>query len=1241
MNPLSYLKKLIQQIGVKLKPVKNSEVGSDTLVQNSTPIVFVNKPICNSDDDVLFYSTQADAITTAVSQGANMIGVIADYGAGKTSLTELLCLQDSKAKQPISIYLWDSLSKHESSGDNEVKPIAAITRSFLYQLACGNVKDDMYARNINWRLSRNYGVLSVTPTRRNFWIYIIIASLVYIIPQSAMLSFTITAAWLKFILNALSPWGAAIIALIGLVKTNVAFSLWDSQGKRQPESSDTYSLFSEIIREVFAEDIRRYVFIEDLDRIKDKATVIEFLKEVYKFNALLKKEYKKRVVFVVSVMPEYRLSTKELKDEYGAHLYSKIFDYLVVLPSIHIHDYESVLLDILKTNKEQISKIIGEPLDKKMPSQFAWLIKGDNLTVRDIKNRLNICFSIYERLRRRQNTEGSLHLQLSKCAAVAYLLDRYPESISCLMQNEVGFDTLVSLSTQLHTKCRFGTIEESKMKEDLAQELVKALEEVKGSSIELRKKIIANEEDKKRDELFQTDLVDLLTTQFVEDDYHQYFYTYPKHSRILKVHENRVKTLLLSNGIVDDELLADILTVRKNSPDIITSQVQLFLDLKTGLPNCVFSSKDLFEIVFEEFSEDTSKELVRLLNWEQRKLDSTKKLLNFLENEVDSKYHKKLLELLADLLVEKLEAESIESISLVRQILIQILGADMKYMTPLFHEVGMPLIQETEMALVSDVNLIIELTAIDLIDEYSAKSISNWISKPFVTQNFEGLDRIWENCLSCDDETAAFALVYLEKNSRYNDSIFCSILDSQVCDHDAIIEYVNSFSPTQISRNAWRLLNQYSVFGGYSIAARQHLINQKLYKLYLLDLSEDFSIPISSFKSLNIDLLRSAMKEVYTYDQDRFIELRHALPAKQMRLMPALYQNEFPFITDVELQKCTSFDMAISLINFNNLSLRHCNIVASHLTRLSSGRVLCKKLFDEVFSNEDIDVELRKAIYSATDFSVVPFACMTITAQEECVQIIKKDLAVIESGRDALAIMKQLRTPIASLEHIIAEDKSSNEEKERLISDYMQFIAQSRLFTLETIDICRDHWLNIPMWEEFEDILLTNGETENCLVSIILRTKSFAPANLPPQIGLISIARVLAEVPACQKHIRSDKKCLAQLMHTPDCYPCIKGDSIWFFIDCRQKTAFIKHAFSKLNDNEKFRYIINMSDLDTKEDDRLFYNFMCEEENLKLAAESNMFKLRVGYRLYGGEDSKRKDQYYKKVKKYRDTHIEP
>ena len=1203
------------------------------------PIVFVNKPICKSNDDVLFYSTQADSIISAVSQGANVIGVIADYGAGKTSLTQLLCFQDTKTKAPINIYLWDSLStKSDSIGSNEIKPVAAITRSFLYQLACGDQKDHMFARNINWRLSRNFGVLSVSPTKKDFWYYVAAAAICFIAPKAALIAFPNLLEWVIFILNMLSPWGAVFIALCGLIRTNVAFSLWDSQGKRQPESSDTYSLFSEIVEKVFAENTRRYVFVEDLDRIKDKAVVIEFLKEIYKFNALLDDEYKKRVIFVISVMPENKLVDAKPESEYGQHLYSKIFDYSVVLPAIHIQDHESVLLDILKTHYNVISNILGEPLSNKMPAQLVWLIKGDNLTVRDIKNRLNICFSIYDRLKKRQDLDDSLDLdiQLGKCAAVAYLTDRYPDHISCLMQNEDGFDALVAHSSQQLTKNSFEPSFDFEIWDSIESRLVETLDDPKSVSYDLRKKLAENVLYSKNDELFQNDIIALLVGHFIEDDYHQYFYTYPKNSRIYKVYESRVRALISSNGAVTKDLLADISLVRVNSPEIIINKIQFILNLKTGLPSCVFLSKDLFEIVFENFPNEASSEIARMINWEPRKIEESRKLLYFLEADINSVYHKKLFEKLSVFLVEKLKDEPLEAITTARKELIQILGIDMIHFTQLYRGSNMPLIQTDEMALVRDPDLIIALTNIDLIDETSALKVSEWIDSKFDSQYFDDLEKIWGKCLSIDSSTAENAINYLLKNKRYNDTIFCSIIESEVCDDEDIVEYVNGISPTLISQKGWNLIDDHMIFGGYNDTIRKWLINKKKFKTYLLDLSNQDTIQPALFSVLDAEALRSALSAIFKYSPDRFMWLRTRLPGRFMRALPSLYHSPYPFVTDYELQKCSSLTMAISIINFTDLELKNCKYVASLLTKLSNGKLRCKKLFDEVFAREDIDIELRKSLFSLIDFSVVPFNSMTNDDQEECVLIVK-ELVNIETGRDALNTMRHLEAPIASLEEIISEDSSDEKEKDILISEYFKFIFRIKQFSSETINICRDHWLNIPMWEEFENALLACGEAENCLVSRILRTSSFKQNNLPPQIGLKSIVRVLTGVTACQRYIQSDKECLNRIMHDPEVYSYIDEDAIWFFTECRQTAKFIRYAFTILNDDEKLEYITSMADLDTKEEDRQFYIFMCEDENLKLAANSNSFRLRVGFRLYGKEDSKRKAQYFRKVKRLKET----
>ena len=53
------------------------------------PIVFVNKPISNIDDDIVGFRSQIETIKEAIDSGADMIALVADYGAGKSVKVEL------------------------------------------------------------------------------------------------------------------------------------------------------------------------------------------------------------------------------------------------------------------------------------------------------------------------------------------------------------------------------------------------------------------------------------------------------------------------------------------------------------------------------------------------------------------------------------------------------------------------------------------------------------------------------------------------------------------------------------------------------------------------------------------------------------------------------------------------------------------------------------------------------------------------------------------------------------------------------------------------------------------------------------------------------------------------------------------------------------------------------------------------------------------------------------------------
>lgn len=57
---------------------------------NNNSVVYINKPINEINNDVLGINTHLNRIDKAIDKGANVIGIIGDYGTGKSSLIELL-----------------------------------------------------------------------------------------------------------------------------------------------------------------------------------------------------------------------------------------------------------------------------------------------------------------------------------------------------------------------------------------------------------------------------------------------------------------------------------------------------------------------------------------------------------------------------------------------------------------------------------------------------------------------------------------------------------------------------------------------------------------------------------------------------------------------------------------------------------------------------------------------------------------------------------------------------------------------------------------------------------------------------------------------------------------------------------------------------------------------------------------------------------------------------------------------
>ena len=440
---------------------KNEVPGTTEKKKQYSPIVFVNNPVKDSDHDGIGFDAQVKTLQDAIDGGATMIGVIADNGTGKSSMTELLCnsFVEKGHPAPIKINMWDSLTQANLKDDTT--GVSNLTRSFLSQLANG--KGSTFSSYINKLLSRNYGNISFASSNPwRFWVFAIIAGLLFGLHMMAAVSGTGVMAqlpkwivWVKVVIpfiKALSPWFLvlAIVSLLwGLVNLSIVFSHWKMPSRRELEINDVFDTYRVIAKKLtpICKKKKRLVFIDDLDRINDKKIIIAFLKELYRFQDSITKD-KDRIVFIVSVKPESELinNGNQPASPVGvgtstiatSQIYPKVFDTTLFLKPIHFDDYDSILLRLIKSapeKKKALEELIEKRIDKSLPYSFRWIKYGTNLTLRDLKDRLNHAVAIMVSLKNKSYVNNSA-ADFEACAAVAYLESQYPNEYYRLIKNE-------------------------------------------------------------------------------------------------------------------------------------------------------------------------------------------------------------------------------------------------------------------------------------------------------------------------------------------------------------------------------------------------------------------------------------------------------------------------------------------------------------------------------------------------------------------------------------------------------------------------------------------------------------------------------------------------------------------------------------------------------------------------------------------------------------------------------------
>lgn len=637
---------IIEKFRKHINDNKSKQLLKKQRTEARKPILFNNSPIFDSKQDAFDFDIKIRSIKQAIDSGANIIGLIGDYGSGKTSLTKLFYKTFYWGfTNPVYINLWDCIIKEDSTKDSEIN---YFTKSFLYQLASKNKKASSYSRYINHRLSKNYGKISLSISNKSTVIGLFFC-LLFVILFFCFCNDNFTTYLNSFLYSAIKygtffrccqkicTWVSKtpyllfipllIIAFFTLRKDNIIFSLWDSQGKIIPTDTDCFEIFKEIICHIQPKipiiKNKQLIIIEDLDRSEKTEVVCRLLKELYRFINLLPDKQKKKFIFLISLKSEISLNIK------NDNIYTKIFDYSIWIRPIHFNNVREIFYTLLiqRFNRNKTNELLED---------FYWLMQGEQLTVREIKERLNETFILHQSLVRKN--DFSELISYKKCACVVYLQRMYPAEYQVLIKNEKKFATIVN-------------------------KVFYKNETINTADVENLFKSPASKKNEFDNKEFIKDFVTMIEQKDIDNDYQMFFYNYPRNSYIMNFAEKTIYDYLIQNSYTfdSDKETEDYIQIclKTNEAYIIRKAVDEILEYKKDFGEIVFSFKELFLFIHGYIEENNRQTLLDsysiLLKQSVEINKSINCLLNILsfsfEDDIENLFIDKSVEILVELYI--------------------------------------------------------------------------------------------------------------------------------------------------------------------------------------------------------------------------------------------------------------------------------------------------------------------------------------------------------------------------------------------------------------------------------------------------------------------------------------------------------------------------------------------------------------------------------------------------------------
>lgn len=1184
--------KLIKEF---LKCIKLRDLNNNVETNNSN--VFINKPIDNLTEDVLGIKSYIDRINKAIDENATVIGVIGDYGTGKSSLIETF---KQNNKETININMWDRLNNKNTDQNN----ICELTKNFLFQMAIG--KDIKFAQYINKRLSKNYGIISIIKNGKHFWAEFILAAIFLLIykvmaecpdniyntaiynslkdalgsgffPNGNIQNIIIIAYGFIFNFKLLFLGIAIVMGFCLILKTTIIFSLWNSQGKVNPDSNDLYDIYLEVANEITEEgNKKKIVVIEDLDRTNKIDDVKEFIKEIYKFTNVLPENISKKIVYIIEVKSEEALN-KENTEKYD-NLYKKIFDFKVILNTIHTSDYEKILLELLKQKNFDV--------ENELPEKYAYIIKGNNLTIRDIKERLNRSLEIFETLKYKDTSTNTV-IDYHKCAIVAYLEGKYPNEMMEFKENDNIFSDILEKAYIIKQDKSITDTNKIRM-------------------------IFENISNKIKDRVeFGNEIAEMIVKGLIDEDFRLYFYNYPKGQKIKTAEETYVENLILYPNDSDIIIESKIIKALKDNDNIIRNSYKRRIKEKLGLPKIILENENLYKEVILEFYGNCLEILKKEVKWGKENIDEAEKILNKIANyNLDSS---KLLIEYSKLLIEELKSLSPKDIIRARTGIIKNSLNYLECFTTVFVNDSMPLISLEELDIIKNMKIKLNLINEKIIEKDNLEYIFKILnSEKLDDENFNRAKEIYYeiNTTIQSKDIGKNVFEFLKINNKIDDKLFKIVEESYIEDINNIndvelVIYLNQLDINKISIENLKSIDNMKI--------RLSLSDELLNKLKENNFKKTLFINLIIYNKImemeinnEIEEKLQIIKEIYDVIKDKIIYFRKkVLEEKLIDEYKELFFENYVIISSDELEIIDDIETIKKVLNCNNINEENIKYIRNRINKIYSKPkelVDIIEIFDKVnLDNYIKDTNLIQQFFTEFEWKKKILKGLSEDETSYIYKILKEPLILIDNI-NAINFSYKMGYIIKELDIQLCTFAKTNDGNNNKYFELINYINDPTEQTIKNIvELKKENKINTNI----TDRLFLDGYIKEYIVGKVLWENNLVleleKIDLEDYIVVYKTTILAAEI------MSNNNEFLNLIMNKDKFYELDNIKNLIPLYTLRQPIKFVKYLFEVLQEKDIYEYLRRTWHLNTEEDSEEFQKFICEENNIKYIESEEMY----------------------------------